>query len=202
VNGSNTNDHPFLIVWLYDSSGINTSGTGIGHDITAVIDGDEKNMIVLNNYYAALLDSYQRGQVYFQLPTLKEGKHTITIKAWDVANNSNEVTIEFTVVKNPQPQISAVTNYPNPFSTKTIFRFQHNLLGSSLAIVINIYTTTGILVGQLKKSVSNTGSGIVEIEWDGRGISNEKLMKAVYIYHIIASSNTGKAEATNKLMMF
>jgi hypothetical protein len=63
-----------------------------------VIDGIERNILVLNDFYTAYQDSYQQGQVLFQLPTLPEGKHTIRIKAWDVANNSSEVVLDFVVV--------------------------------------------------------------------------------------------------------
>ncbi|MBC7651225.1 MAG: type IX secretion system sortase PorU, partial [Deinococcales bacterium] len=112
VNGGLTNDNPILIVKLTDSSGINTVGTGIGHDITAILDGNEKNSIKLNDYYEAALDNYQQGQIRYQLPTLADGVHTLKIKAWDVFNNSSEIILEFTVQKKQQITISHVYNYP------------------------------------------------------------------------------------------
>ena len=62
VSGGITNENPVLIVKLFDESGINTS-SGVGHDIVAILDGDETNPYVLNDYYVADLDSYQSGSL-------------------------------------------------------------------------------------------------------------------------------------------
>ena len=47
---------PVLIAHLFDTNGINTVGNGIGHDIELIIDGDNANSIVLNDYYESDLD--------------------------------------------------------------------------------------------------------------------------------------------------
>ncbi|NCU03501.1 MAG: type IX secretion system sortase PorU, partial [Chitinophagaceae bacterium] len=70
VNGGITNETPVLLVKLSDSSGINTVGTGIGHDLTATLDDDNNQLFVLNDHYEADADSYQKGTVRFQLPAL------------------------------------------------------------------------------------------------------------------------------------
>ena len=75
---------------LSDSSGINTSGTGIGHDIVATLDNDNRQYFILNDFYEADLNSYQQGAIHFQLPALTAGIHSLKIKAWDVLNNSSE----------------------------------------------------------------------------------------------------------------
>jgi hypothetical protein len=80
---------------LADSSGINTVGTGIGHDIVATLDNDNNRFFVLNDFYQGELNNYQRGGVRFQLPELEPCTHTLKIKAWDVLNNSNEVVLKF-----------------------------------------------------------------------------------------------------------
>jgi len=202
VNGGLTNETPILILKLKDSSGINTVGTGIGHDITAILDGDEKNIIKLNDYYEAALNSFQEGQIRYQLATLSEGLHTLKIKAWDVFNNSSEIIIEFTVAKKQQLQISHVYNYPNPFTSKTTFWFEHNQPGENLNVLINIFSVTGKLVHQIKKIVNTEGNRSAEIEWNGKdNFSSEKIGRGVYIYRIIVTSNSGKAEATQKLYL-
>jgi hypothetical protein len=50
VSGGITNESPTLLVKLQDENGINTA-SGIGHDIVAILDGDEENPYVLKNYY-------------------------------------------------------------------------------------------------------------------------------------------------------
>src|SRR5690606_27897022 len=90
INGSISNDRPLLLVKLADSSGINIVGTGIGHDLVAVLDDDPEQQFVLNEFYESETDDFRRGTARFRLPLIVEGWHTMTVKAWDVANNSGE----------------------------------------------------------------------------------------------------------------
>jgi len=111
VNGGITNQNPVLIVKLADSSGINTVGTGIGHDLIATLDNDNRQFFLLNDFYQSDLNSYQQGVVRFQLPELDAGPHTLKIKAWDVLNNSNEAVLEFLVTKDEELALSHILNY-------------------------------------------------------------------------------------------
>ena len=199
--GGLTHENPVLLVKLFDSSGISTSGNGIGHDIIAVIDGNERNVLVLNSFYTALLDSYQEGEVRFQLPTLSEGKHTIRIKAWDVANNSSEATITFIVVKQTQLQISHVRNYPNPFRVSTIFAFEHNQPNTDLDVSIRIYNATGGFVKELRQVVNTGGTRNCQIKWAGDNQSGAKLAKGIYIYRVMVVAGGNKTESAQQLII-
>ncbi|MGB3606266.1 type IX secretion system sortase PorU, partial [Psychroserpens sp.] len=88
VSGGITNEQPTLIAKLQDENGINTA-SGIGHDIVAILDGDEVNPFILNDYYEASLDDYQNGKLNYLFRDLETGIHTLTLKAWDVYNNSS-----------------------------------------------------------------------------------------------------------------
>ena len=200
-NGGITHENPLLLVKLYDSSGISTSGNGIGHDITAVIDGNERNVLILNDFYTASLDSYQQGQVLFQLPTLTEGLHRIRIKAWDVANNSSEVTLDFIVVKQEALKIGRVMNFPNPFSTSTTFAFEHNQPAMDLDVTIHIYTTAGSLVKRIHKILNTGGTRNCQINWLGDDQAGAKLKKGIYIYKIMVVSGAGEAEISQQLII-
>ncbi|WP_207495673.1 type IX secretion system sortase PorU [Aridibaculum aurantiacum] len=200
VNGGLVNEQPLLIIKLKDSSGINTTGTGIGHDITAILDGDEKNLLVLNDFYEADIDNYKQGTVRFQLPLLQPGPHTLKVKAWDVANNSNETFLEFVVARSENLQLQHVLNYPNPFTNRTSFWFEHNQPGSSLKTLIQIYSVSGKLVHQLQKIVQSDGNRSTEIEWDGCDSYGSRLGRGVYIYRIVVTGADGKrAEKLEKL---
>ncbi len=202
VNGGLVNENPLLILKLFDSSGINTVGSGIGHDITAILDGNEKNIIVLNNFYEADTDSYQSGIIRYQLPKVDNGVHFLKIKVWDVANNSSDIIVEFVVQQKEALQISRVLNYPNPFTSKTNFWFEHNQPNSNLKVLINIFSITGKLVHQIQKNISTIGNSVNDIEWDGKDRNSEKLGRGVYIYRIIVTNSAGlKAEATQKLYL-
>ena len=200
-NGGLTDENPVLLIQLFDSSGINTVGTGIGHDITAVLDGDEKNIIVLNSFYSAVADSYQQGQVLYQFSNLSEGKHSIKIKAWDVADNSGTAVIEFTVVKKNKLQLQHVFNYPNPFQNSTTFSFEHNQTGVDLSVTIDIFDVNGKLVNRIQKTVNDAGNRLVSIQWDGRSVNGRKMEHGMYFYRIIVSSINGVATAAQKLIL-
>ncbi len=200
-NGGLTDENPVLLIQLFDSSGINTVGTGIGHDITAVIDGDEKNIIVLNSFYTAVADSYQQGQVLYQLSNLAEGKHSIKIKAWDVADNSGTAVIEFIVVKKNKLQIKNLFNYPNPFQNSTTFSFEHNQPSIDLNVTIDIYSMNGLLVDEIKKNLNSSGNRTISIQWDGRSENGRKMLSGMYIYRIIVTSINGVATVTQKLIL-
>jgi hypothetical protein len=194
------NESSILIVKLFDSSGINLLNNSIGHDIVAKLDGNDKNIMVLNDYYEADLNSFQSGTIQFPLPLLEEGHHYLTIKAWDAVNNSSEITIEFIVSMSETLKISKVYNYPNPFTTSTAFWFEHNQPMENLNALIQIFTVSGKLIHQIQKNILPGGNRVCDIFWDGKDSYSEKVAKGVYIYRIIVFRLNGqKAESTQKL---
>ncbi len=202
VNGGITNEAPVLFLKLSDSSGINTVGTGIGHDLTATLDDDNSQFFVLNDYYEADADSYQQGTVRFQLPVLKEGLHVLKIKAWDVQNNSNEYRLEFRVVKDEDLKLERVYNYPNPFTTRTTFMFEHNRPGDNLQVLIRIFSVSGKIVKTIQRTINNEGNRSFDIEWNGRDDYDAKIGRGVYIYQLeVKDSNGKKQTAMQKLVL-
>ncbi|WP_369996573.1 type IX secretion system sortase PorU [Winogradskyella sp.] len=192
VSGGVTNESPSLLAKLQDDNGINTA-SGIGHDITAIIDGDETNPIVLNDYYQANVDDYTNGTVTYPFRDLEPGLHTLTLKAWDVYNNSSTAEIQFTVFdKDEELVVTNVLNYPNPFVNYTEFWFNHNSI-EPLDVSVQIFTVSGKLVKTLNgqttggsKSVSSLSKDIV---WDGRDDFGDKIGKGVYVYKLKVRSN-------------
>lgn len=202
VSGGITNEMPEIYAVLEDENGINTTGSGIGHDITAVLDENTSNRLVLNDFYEADLDSYQKGRVQYPLSDLSPGKHTLRFKAWDVHNNSSEAYLEFTVAQNAELSIDHVLNYPNPFTTQTGFYFEHNIPGSNLDVIIQIMTVSGKLIKTINTRVSTDGFRVGPIEWDGRDEFGDLIGKGVYIYRLKVIGPTGKAvEKIEKLVL-
>ncbi len=192
VNGGLSNASPILILKLVDSSGINTGGSGVDHDIVATLDNDNNQYFILNSFYESEINDYQRGSVRFQLPVLKPGHHTLKIKAWDVMNNSSEVTIEFTVVNDEQLQVQHVLNYPNPFTTRTAFWFEHNQPGRDLSVKVEVFTVSGKLIKTLSSTINTTGNRSSEVEWDGRDDYGNKIGRGVYVYRLRVKAPNGK----------
>lgn len=192
VSGGITNESPNLLVKLQDDNGINTA-SGIGHDITAIIDGDETNPIVLNDYYQANVDDYTNGKVTYPFRDLEPGLHTLTVKAWDVYNNSSTAEIQFVVYdKDEELVINNVLNYPNPFVNYTEFWFNHNSV-EPLDVSVQIFTVSGKLVRTLNGQTSGGSKAVSslskDIIWDGRDDFGDKIGKGVYVYKLKVKSN-------------
>ena len=195
VSGGITNESPSIFAKLQDENGINTS-SGIGHDITAIIDGDETNAYVLNDYYQANVDDYQNGEVLFPFRDLEPGLHTLSLKAWDVYNNSSTTEIQFLVHDEDEKLvITNVLNYPNPFVDYTEFWFNHNSSGN-LDVSVQIFTVSGKIVRTINEQTltegcCNQGASSLSrsISWDGRDDFGDKIGKGVYIYKLKVRSN-------------
>jgi hypothetical protein len=200
--GGLTNEKPILFADLLDSSGINTIGSGIGHDISVILDANSSKPIILNDYYEANLNSYQSGRVRYPYNKLDEGKHTLTFKVWDIQNNSTTVNTDFIVASSAELALEHVLNYPNPFTTHTKFMFQHNQACNPLKVIVQVYTISGKIVKTLQKSTNCVGSSSEGIEWDGRDDYGDKLGRGVYIYKLaILGADNKKAEKIEKLVI-
>ncbi|WP_248724092.1 type IX secretion system sortase PorU [Seonamhaeicola sp. ML3] len=206
VSGGITNESPTLLAKLEDANGINTS-SGVGHDILAIIDGDETNPIVLNDYYQAEVDDYTKGVVSFPLRNIEPGLHTLSMRAWDVYNNSSTSEIQFVVHnQNQELVINNVLNYPNPFVDYTEFWFNHNS-SEPLDVSIQIFTVSGKLIktinGQTSGGFKTTSSLSRDLVWDGRDDFGDKIGKGVYVYKLTVRSSLSnkKVEKIEKLVI-
>ncbi|HKK75463.1 MAG TPA: type IX secretion system sortase PorU [Saprospiraceae bacterium] len=192
VFGGVTDASPTLLVQLEDDYGINVVGNSIGHDLEAVLDDDTQNTFLLNDFFQAELDDYRRGEVRFPLSDLEEGLHTLRVKAWDVANNSAEGYTEFLVTSSEEFILNHVLNYPNPFTDRTCFQFDHNNANQDLEVMVQIYTVSGRLVKTLQANIFSDGAIRQDdcIEWDGRDDYGGRLARGVYLYKVRVRSNT------------
>jgi len=202
VNKGLTNTDPVLLVKLKDELGINTTGNGVGHDLVAVLDGNTENQIILNDYYEAVKDSSNQGQVKYQLRDLSTGMHKLKIRAWDILNNVSEKELEFEVANDAALTLEHVLNYPNPFTTHTSFFFEHNHPGENLDVLVQIFTISGKLVKTISTSMYSEGNRSKAIEWDGLDDFGDKLGKGTYVYRLKVRTSDGKyAEKIEKIVL-
>ena len=190
--GGITDENPFLFCKLFDENGINTSGNGVGHDITAVIDNDTRNIYTLNDFYETAVDDISNGIVNYPFSKLNKGRHTLEVKAWDVLNNSGVGYTEFLVEEKANIALSHVLNYPNPFTTNTKFMFEHNRPGASLDLKIEIFSVTGKVIKTIIKNINSPGYRVDDISWDGLDEYGDKIGRGVYIYRISLKDENGK----------
>ncbi len=189
--GDVVNTNAKLIADLFDESGINTTGT-IGHKIEAVIDNNESQKYDLTNFYNSDT-SYKYGSLEYDLNNLSEGRHNLRLRAWDTYNNSSENQVDFVVSSSSVMQVMNVFNYPNPFSDKTSFTFQHNY-PDAIDVKIKVYTVAGRLIYEIEKN--NINDKFVVLDWQGTDQDGEKLGNGIYIYKLTVKSKDG-ASVTN-----
>ena len=202
VNGGVVNPDPTLIAKIRDNYGINTTGNGIGHDLTAILDDASESQIVLNDYYQTDKDSFNSGTVRYNLSDLSVGHHTIMVRAWDINNNHSESQLTFEVLSDEKLQLRHVLNYPNPFTTHTDFYFEHNQGGGLFDIQVQIYTISGKLVKSITTSQYLEGNRSAAIPWDGLDDYGDKIGKGVYMYKMrVRNAQSQTAEVIEKLVI-
>ncbi len=201
-NGGITGTNTSLFVALHDSTGINVSGNNVGHDLLAILDDNMETPYILNDYYETAPNTYKHGFVTYPLNGLANGKHRITVRAWDVNNNEGEGTVDFIVIDGKIMDIQNLMTYPNPFSNVTHFVFEHNHPEENLDVEIHIYNTAGALAREIKQSFTPGGSRSNEITWDGSDNNGQLLPAGVYIYRLNISTDKGfKSAAYQKLVI-
>lgn len=203
VNGGITDENPTFIGKLFDDNGINTTGRGIGRDLTLVLDNETSKSIVLNDYYQATLNSYQSGEVRYQFKGLSTGKHTLKFRAFDAFNNPAEASLDFEVKPQSKPELQHVLNYPNPFTRNTVFHFDHNQAGQNISVMIQVFSVTGQLIRTLSWEGIASGNHFQELSWNGNDEYGDRIGTGVYVYKVRLKSTADKpAEQFQKLVIF
>ncbi len=202
ISGGETGDAAILLIDLFDTNGINSLGLGIGHEIEAVLDNNRSNAMVLNDYYAPVMNSYTRGTVAYPVNGLSPGKHTLSIKAWDMYDNSSIREISFYVPTHAGLTVKNVLNAPNPMVGSTKFLFQPQLYDSGgLSVQISIYNLKGIQVRTLVQNYQDPIDN-ASITWDGTDSNGQVLSNGLYPYKIVfKAANGAYSETSQKLMI-
>jgi hypothetical protein len=184
IAGSVTDANPWLKAIAQDDQGINTTGLGVGRELTATLNQDGQNPIVLNEYYTARKDLPTTGDIAYQLRDLPAGRYSVSLKVWDVSNNSGTGETEFLVADNAELALENVLNYPNPFTTNTTFFLNHNRVGEEVDVQIRIYTISGRLVKFLRTQLVPDGNIVNALNWDGLDEFGDRIGRGVYLYEV------------------
>ena len=200
-NGGTVNSTPYFYAELSDKDGINVAGSGIGHDLELIIDGDMNKTYNLNEYFQYNFGDYCSGNVGYSLPELTSGEHKLLFRAWDVQNNSSTAELTFMVDARQEPSLQSVICTKNPATTYTQFIVTHDRNGSSMDVELEIFDTSG------RKLWGKTESGIptdntYTIDWDLTTSSGSRLRTGVYLYRVLISSNgSSQASEAKKLIV-
>jgi hypothetical protein len=201
-DGGITDPNAKLLAIVSDENGINTIGNGIGHDITAVLDGNTSEPFILNDFYESDINTFKSGYIWFPFSMLAPGEHTLRVKVWDVFNNSSEAEIRFVVYSSGNFVISDTWNYPNPFSESTAIVFEHNQQNVEFATRAEIYSINGQLVRVIEQTSTQVGSVSNPLRWDGLGDQGAKVPSGIYVYNLIVRTSNGLFTQTSGKMIF
>lgn len=193
VDGGTVNSTPYFYAELTDNDGINAAGSGIGHDIELIIDGDMSQTYVLNSYFQYNFGDYRSGTIGYSIPELSAGPHKLMLRAWDILNNSSTTELSFVVDPQQTPELVNIICVRNPASTNTRFLITHNRIGSQIDVVLEIYDTSGRILWR-RSETGMPSDQTYTIDWD-LTTNGHRLHTGVYLYRVLISSN-GSSEAT------
>ena len=192
VNGQTVSAKSELIADILDSSGVNTTGLGIGHQLLGILDNNINESIDLSSYYSAAKDDFRKGRVKFPISSLNPGSHSFELRVWDSFNNGSIKKVDFIVGNTDEFATENLLPYPNPFSQKVYLYFNHNQIEGNFKISAKIYTSNGLLIQSINKVTSSSNNADF-IEWDGIDSDGDHVANGIYLINIsIEDLKSGK----------
>ena len=190
VNGGKVNATPYFIAEIYDESGINATGQGIGHNMTLIIDGKTTMTYDLNDSFSFDYGSYQSGKVGFLLPTLSAGEHKLMFRSWDVLNNSSTAELSFVVDDKSMPSVYDINVSENPVRSTATFIVTHDRAGAQVEVEIEIFDLSGRKLATTKTTEVASGNTTL-VRWDACTIGGSAMNTGVYLYRARITTTEG-----------
>jgi hypothetical protein len=190
-----------LFVKLIDSSGIQSSGIELGHDLKLIIDDSVVKNYNLNAFFTYNLNQYQSGVIEYPLPVLEEGKHRLIIKAWDLLGNVSKDTIWIEVPSNKNRNIRNLQVIPNPVQSNAKFSFELKNNRDPITLHLEVFDASGIRHFSTTQQLQPKGNKIV-IDWDGRANNGGLMIPGKYYYKVIVLQNGVSEQMLNGLLKF
>lgn len=181
-----THEQPHFYAELEDENGINTVGSGIGHDLLLTIDGEAKQTYVLNEYFSNTDGDYRKGALDFKMAPLTAGEHVMTFRAWDLCNNSSTATLHFSVIQGMDTYVFSIITYPNPVSVNgtVTMRIEYDRPDDLVETNIYVFNLAGQMVWHHRQEDAK------DIQWN---IGEMGITTGVYTYRVELKTEETKA---------
>ena len=190
-----------LYVKLNDSSGIQSSGNQLGHDLKLIIDDTVVKNYNLNSFFSYDMNAYQSGIIEYPLPVLEAGKHRLIMKAWDLLGNVSKDTILIEVPSKKNSNIRNLMVIPNPVQTNAKFSFELKNSNDPMMVELEVFDASGIRHFSTSQKIQPSGNKI-RMDWDGLSTNGGLLLPGKYYYRIIVTQNGLVEQLINSLLKF
>src|SRR6185369_279690 len=103
------------------------------------------------------------------------------------------------VVSGNELRVENPITFPNPFDDDrgTAFSFQL-LAGGPVDVQIRVFTTSGRMI--YERVERGLTPGYHQLAWDGRDAEGDKLANGTYVYRMLATNGSSKAEHIGRLV--
>jgi hypothetical protein len=195
-DGDTVNETPYFYAEVFDTDGLNYTGSGLGHDITICVDRNPswqwtypKDKLFYPSGNPLTADT-----VSFALPALPAGDHVLDFKVWDILNNSSERSLRFKVVKGYEPAIYSLKAYPNPVKESATFLIQHNRPGeeSLLEVEIRVFDLAGRIIWSHAETGYSAYGSSYPITWNLQTNNGGQINPGMYLYQAVFKTKGGK----------
>lgn len=191
---------PYFNGYLFDENGINTIGSGIGHDITLMIDNDPALTVNLNEYFQYEIGSWTKGAVSYIIPELSTGNHTLLFRAWDMLNNPSTLEVKFNVLEGLKPNILDMKINTPVRDNKLTLLIENDRPQSVLHIDVVIYDISGREVWK-GGEISASDSGVYNYTCNLNAAGGH-LQPGIYVCKASVSTDNGaKAYESKKFLV-
>jgi hypothetical protein len=156
-----TSKDPKVKVSFFDASGLKWL-SNMGQIASMTIDDSIKIDLAKH----VIPEDATKGQIHWQLKSLKAGTHKIQVICWDIHNNPAEASLSFQV-KQDDTESTGGKIYPNPLGNTFHFVFPQEKPWNYVPYEVQLINLQGqvILIKSGLSRYKAEGEGIIEFDW-------------------------------------
>lgn len=197
TEGAVVNSSPVVFARLRDESGINISQSGIGHSLVLTID-DSDHHNGLSSYFEQDPSDPDTGTLVYPIDNITPGRHTLTLTAWDNANNVSKASIEINVGALVDPVIYDITAITDAANESVVFRIMTDRPNTALKCDLGIYDLAGRRIWGTDQTLSSDLESVINTTWDMTDSGGNRVPRGIYIYRATLETPEGTSGAKSK----
>jgi len=200
--GDDVNPSPLLIARLSDNSGLNMSTAGVGQKMTLTVDGTEtfNDLAAYFTPDAVPFAGQMSGTLQYPVSNIADGRHTLTLRVWDIDGNFADHEVECNVRSDLAPEIYEVYTDAMPARTEARFFVRHNRPDQIVKVTVSVYDLMGRHVWSGEAEARSDMQTSTPLVWDLRNSGGQRVPRGIYIYRAeISAAESSAASASKKL---